>query len=82
MAINIHVVYVRPQQVLNGQVINKNDATIAQMTKADLEMRIIEDTSVPNSSDNPTIKEYLEAEAADDYKLSHIDNTMIVTYQT
>lgn len=75
----IHVVYTRPMQVVNGSVVNKNDATINQMTSANLEMRVIEDSDIASSSGNPNIKDYLEAEDADGYNLAHMDNNIIVT---
>lgn len=75
----VHVVFVRQTQVVNGQVIDKNQATIAQMTKASIEMRIISDDDVPNSTGSPTIKDYLTEEDASGFDLVHMDNTMIVT---
>ena len=75
----IHVVYTRPMQIVDGQVINKNDGTINQIMRADMEIRIIEDSNVPNSSNNPSIVDYLTAEDASGLKVVHMDNTMIVT---
>jgi len=75
----IHVVYTRPMQVVDGQAINKNAATIDQMAKASMEMRVMADTSIPNSVGNPTIKIYLETEDMDGFSVTHINNTMIVT---
>lgn len=77
----VHVVYVRQMQVVNDKVIDKNAATIAQMAKASMEMRIVEDDDVPNSSGSPTIKDYLVKEDASGYDLAHMDNTIIVTRQ-
>lgn len=81
MSLNIHVVYVRPQQVLNGRIVDKKDATIHEIANSSIEMRIIEDSSIPTTSGNPTIKDYLEAEASENYKLQHMDNYIIVTYE-
>lgn len=77
----IHVVYVRQMQVVNGQVIDKEDATIAQMTKASMEMRVVPDSDAPNSANRPSIKDYLVAEDSGGFELVHMDNTIIVTKQ-
>ena len=77
----VHVVYVRQMQVVNGQVVDKEDATIAQMANASMEMRIVPDSDVPNSTTSPTIKDYLVAEDGDGFDLAHMDNTIIVTKQ-
>ena len=75
----VHVVYVRPMQVVNNQVVDKSEATIAQMTKASMEIRIVPDGDVASSTGSPSIKDYLVAEDAAGFALAHIDNTMIVT---
>ena len=75
----VHVVYVRQMQVVAGQIINKSDATIAQMANASMEMRVVPDSDAPNSSGSPSIKDYLVAEDGGGYELVHMDNTMIVT---
>ena len=75
----VHVVYVRQMQVVGGNVINKSEATIAQMANASMEMRIIPDNDVPNSANNPNIKDYLVAEDGSGFNLVHMDNTIIVT---
>jgi hypothetical protein len=80
MAIGIHVVYVRQQQVLNGTVIDKSTASIAEVMRASMEMRIVPDAGIPSSASSPSIVDYLLAEAAAGYKLAHMDNTIIVTY--
>ena len=77
----IHVVYVRPMQVVAGQVVDKEDATIGQMTNATMEMRVVPDTDAPNSADSPNIKDYLVAEDGSGFDLVHMDNTIIVTKQ-
>jgi len=75
----VHVVYVRPMQVVNDVVIDKTDATIAQMTKASMEMRIMPDSDVASSATSPSIKSYLVAEDAAGFELVFMDNTIIVT---
>lgn len=80
MAIAIHVAYTKLFPVSGNTVINKNTATIAQVLNTSTELRIVEDASIPNSANNPTIKTYIELEADDDFVVYHLDNTMIVTY--
>jgi len=75
----VHVAYIRPMQVVGGQVINKNDATIGQMALASMEMRIIADSGIASSSGNPSIGDYIVAEDLLGFSVAHIDNTMIVT---
>ena len=45
------------------------------------EVRVMENSNVPNSDGWPTIETYLMAEAQDGFTLSHIDQTMIITTQ-
>ena len=77
----VHVVYVRPMPVgPDGNVVDKNNASIAEMTMVDQEMRVVEDVAhAPNSSGNPSIKDYLVAEDGSGFSLAHMDNTIIVT---
>jgi hypothetical protein len=41
---------------------------------------VIPADDVPNSAGYPTIKEYLKAEAVSGYKLYHLDQNIIITY--
>jgi len=75
----VHIVYLKPTNVLNGVVIDKNTATIAEVMRSDIEMRVVPDANIANSLNSPSIKEYIEKEANDGYKLVSINNTMIVT---
>ena len=54
--------------------------TINQLKSADLKQLVIPDADIPNSANYPTVKAYLELEAADDHVVSHIDQYMIITY--
>lgn len=76
---SVHVVYTRPMQVVNGVVVNKESATIHQMANATMEMRVVPDSDVPNSANNPNIKDYVIAEDASGFNVVHMDNTIIVT---
>ena len=54
--------------------------TINQMKSAELQHLVIPDTDVANSAGYPTVKSYLELEAADDYVLGYISQYSIITY--
>lgn len=83
MAIGVHVARVGVFNVdATGNILRKDDAdvTIKQQLTSSIEHLVIEDSSVSNTSGNPTVAEYIRLEAADDYVLAHIDQTMILTY--
>ena len=84
MAIGIHVAIIGLVNVEfdNSTVVySKSTATLGQVKRSAQEPRILEDPDLPNTSGNPTIKQYLELEAAGDYVLRHIDQTYIITYE-
>ena len=76
----VHVVYARPMTVLNGTVISKETATIAQVAASNTEVRVMADAGIPSSAGNPTIKAYLDAEMVAGFELRHMNNNMIITY--
>ena len=83
MAIGIHIANIGIFNIdASGIILKKDDSsvTIKQQLTASMEHLIIEDASIPNSSGYPTVKQYLEDEAADDYVLSHIDQNKVITY--
>ena len=55
------------------------DLTINDVLNYEEEHRIIVDPDIPNSADNPTIKEYIEAESTSGFLFKHIDQYMIIT---
>lgn len=67
----------------NGVRIDKNDPStkISDMLNTKMEMLIIPDSSIPNSANYPTIKTYLELEDADNFQLSHLDQSFVITYE-
>ena len=83
MAMNVHVARVA---VLNvdraGNVVKKDDPSVSlkQQLQTSMDHRVLEDAGIPNSTGNPAVKAYIEAEAANDYVVHHMDQTMIVTY--
>lgn len=83
MAIGVHVARVAFLKVDgSGNVVKGDDpnATIRQHLECSTEHRVIADSAIPNTANNPTVKAYLEAEASDNYVLEHIDQNTIVTY--
>lgn len=81
MAIGIHVVTIAVQNVdATGTRIDKNNSTIKDMLNTELRHLVVPDTNIPNSAGWPTVKRYLELEAAQDYILGDMTQTMIVTY--
>ena len=81
MAIGCHVVRTSFVAVdTNGVRIDKNNTTIKTMMSANTEHRIIPDAAIASSTGWPTVKAYIEAEAALGYILAYLDQTTIVTY--
>lgn len=75
----VHVAYVTPTPVVNGTPIDKLTATIKEMMVADTEMRMVPDDDIPNTTDKPTVKDYIEAENAAGFSVKSVTNTMVVT---
>lgn len=75
----IHTVYVTPTPVINGTVINKETATIAEVAASDTEMRVLPNDTVPNSADRPSIDTYLQRESGAGYSTKVVNNTIIIT---
>ena len=83
MAIGVHFVRLGLFTVdINGARIDKSGlgASINTMKSTSMEFLVIPDSSIPNSSGYPTMKEYIQLEAADDYVVNHIDQSIIITY--
>ena len=83
MAIGIHVARVAVLNVgPSGNVVKKDDpsVTLKQQLQTQMDHRIIIDSAIPNSSGNPAVKAYIEAESANDYVVHYMDQNMIITY--
>ncbi|MDB4490363.1 hypothetical protein N9045_02480 [bacterium] len=83
MAFNVHIARVAAVSVdALGNVLDKADGsvTIAQHLKTSLEHRMVVDAAIPNTAGNPTVKSYLEAEAADDYIMEYMDQNTVISY--
>lgn len=84
MAINIHVArtaFMRTDAL--GNVVSKENPNnpLSMQLSGSHEHRVLYDEAIPSTADNPTVKQYLELEAQDDYKLQYMDQNTIVTYQ-
>jgi hypothetical protein len=77
----VHVVNIAPVNVhpLTGARVNKSQS-INDVIMTDTAMRIIPNAAVPNSANYPTLEQYLTLEAAGNYKLQHLDQTTVITY--
>ncbi|MEM3097453.1 MAG: hypothetical protein QXU32_01870 [Nitrososphaerales archaeon] len=88
----IHVAKIGLMQVdvSTGNVINKDASAIKDFRTQlqpvttrprewTIEHRVIEDPTIPNTTGNPTIKAYLEAEDAAGLKLVYMDQYTIIT---
>jgi len=83
MAIGIHIARVGFFQVdRTGNVLKKNDdsTTLGQTLSGSSDHRVIEDVAISNTTNNPSTKTYLEAEADDDYVMEYMDQNSIITY--
>lgn len=79
----VHVVRTAPFTVdsYNNRIDKNNPTTtINDLKNTHLEHLVIPDDSIPTSSGYPTIREYLEAEAAIGFTLRYMDQTFIITY--
>ena len=65
----------------NGNRIDKSRGTqsIATMTNTSMDILVIPDASIPNSTGYPNVKSYLEAETADGFEFKHMDQSFIIT---
>ncbi len=84
MAIGIHVARVGFFAVskTTGQVVSKDSkiTSINDVLETEHQHRVIVDAAIANTANNPTVKRYLELEAASNYVLRHMDQNTIITY--
>ena len=81
-AVPCHVARVNniPVSAMTGKTVNKNTATIQQMLTTSTEPRVMQDPQIPNTANNPTIKDYIMLEAASGYIATFVSQNMIITY--
>lgn len=77
----VHVATFREIQITStGDVKARNTMTIGEAATATTSIRVDVESDNANTNGYPTLKEYLEREAADGYKLQHMDQSYIITY--
>lgn len=86
MAVNVRIHVARIDAVsldLSGNYLDKSSSntTIKQVLQSQLDHRVIQDTTLPNTTNYPDIPTYLKLEAAQGYVLSHLSQNLVVTYQ-
>lgn len=66
----------------SGNRIDKNSANIplTSLRNTSTAALIIPASDVPNSANYPNLKDYLKAEATDGFKLYHLDQHIVITY--
>lgn len=84
MAIPTHVAIIGPVQVPTGtsgsiQIKDDRGYRLADAKNHSSQMRVLVDPEIDNTAGNPTIKDYIELEGADDFQLMHVDQTFIIT---
>ena len=86
MAVEVRVARVGLVQVsTNGDVFTKNEKrTMKEHLQTETQHRVLDSTAAvhapaPNSAGYPTIEQYVEAEAGDDFSIAYMDQNMIVT---
>jgi hypothetical protein len=79
---HVHVVELGLVRIdANGNPIAPDSAaTINEYMTSSHETRVLYAADVPNSAGYPTIKTFLTREAASNYKLQHLTQTYIITY--
>lgn len=78
MAVHVvHVDYINVNK--NNDVQYKATMSISEATYVERQHRVLSNSDVPNSANNPTISNYLNLEYNDGYHLKHIDQYLIIT---
>lgn len=78
--VSVNLININP---ITRQAIDKNTATIKEMLNSQLEMRVMPNPSIPNSSGYPTLQEYIALEEDDGFFLvegNHV-TTVIITQE-
>lgn len=83
MAVLSHFVNIVPVHVTpDGDIIDKDTATMAMLLRTTREMRVQPATGNVSSQNYPTIEEYIQLEADDDYRLIEVNQSFIVTQRS
>jgi len=79
----VHIAYIAPMTVdAAGNVRIRSDLTIGEALGASQQLRVVEDSQIPNTIGSPTIEDYIRLEDASGYTLLYLSNTMVVTGTT
>jgi hypothetical protein len=75
---NIGLLNVNP---ITGKVYHRSDGnlTIRESLVFETQFRVLENPNNPNTIGNPTVEEYLRLEGEDDFRLSYMSQSLIVT---
>lgn len=80
MAANIHVANMGQVKVNSvGAVVEKTQATIAQVMVADTVSRVLPQADNANTAGHPTLEAYLQREFDDGFTLIHLDQYTVIT---
>jgi len=83
MAISIHIARTGVFSVdTMGNVLSKDDpnVTIKQHLNTSMGHRVIADAAIPNSTNSPSVEDYVAAEALNFYVVHYLGQSMIVSY--
>ncbi len=85
MVVHIARTAVLAINIKTGKPINKEDpaTTIADTLRTEHKHVVIPNiTDAPHSANWPTVEQYIKLEAAAGFKVHHMDQTMILTYDS
>jgi hypothetical protein len=85
MAVQVHVASLSLMNISADGTIYQRGSSNISIKKAinfSTEHRVVVDSSIPNTANNPDIKTYLELEANDDFEPVQIFQSIIITKKT
>jgi len=85
MAVEVHVAALNLMNISPDGTIYQRGASNLSIKKTisfSTEHRVVVDNSIPNTANNPSIKTYLELEAANDFEPVQIFQSFIITKKT
>jgi len=85
MAVEVHVAELNLMNISpDGTIYQRGSSnlSIKKVINFSTEHRVVTDSSIPNTANNPSIKTYLELEARDDFEPVQIFQSLIITKKT
>jgi hypothetical protein len=85
MAVEVHVAELSLMNISpDGTIYQRGSSnlSIKKVINFSTEHRVVADSSIPNTANNPSIKTYLELEAGDDFEPVQIFQSLIITKKT